>query len=137
MKYNFYGEIKDGKLVFDNPRLVKEALACLKDMRVEVVIRKEGNDPSLDQWRYLYACVYTPFAEFFGWTIDEVDVWMKKSFMKDNGIVLPDGLMLTKTVFNREWLAKYIDSCIQFAAEEGIVVMPPSTAWKKFLKKGQ
>ncbi|KKM17793.1 hypothetical protein LCGC14_1672260, partial [marine sediment metagenome] len=106
MKYNFYGTIKNGKLVFDHARMVKETIACCRDMRVEVTIKKESYDVTLDQWSYLYGCVYTPFSEHFGWTIDEVDVWVKKKFMKDNGIELPKGLTLTKTVFDREWLAK-------------------------------
>ena len=50
---------------------------------------------------------------------------MKKKFMKDNGIVLPDGMILTKTVFDRVWLAKFVDSCIRYAAFEGIIVQPP------------
>jgi hypothetical protein len=57
--------------------------------------------------------------------IDDVDLWAKKKFMKENHIVLPDGLMLTKTVFDRVWLAKYVDSCIRYAAQEGIICAPP------------
>ena len=133
MKYNFYGTIKNGKLVFDHARMVKETIACCRDMRVEVTIKKESHDVTLDQWSYLYGCVYTPFSEHFGWTIDEVDVWVKKKFMKDNGIELPKGLTLTKTVFDREWLAKFIDSAIMYVAEEGLSVLPPNPDWQKEL----
>ena len=66
MKNTFYGTIKDGKLVFDQPRMVKEVIACCRDMRVEVTIKKESYDVTHDQWNYLYGCVYTPFGEHFG-----------------------------------------------------------------------
>lgn len=133
MKYTFFGTIKNGKLIFDHQRMYKEAIACCRDMRVEIIIKQESFDVSLDQWRYLYACVYTPFADQFGWTIDEVDKWMKEKFMEENLIKLPEGLRLTKTCFDRVGLAKYIDSCIRFAAEEGLSVMPPNPEWRKEL----
>ncbi len=134
MRYNFYGKIEDGKLIFDYPNMMKEAISCCRDMRVEVTLQKEGADPSLDQWRYLYAVVYKIFGDNFGWTIDAVDVYMKQKFMAENLIVLPKGLILTKSSFQREGLVKYMDSCIRFAAEEGIVVPPPDKNWRQELK---
>ena len=57
---------------------------------------------------------------------------MKKSFMENYGIVLPKGMMLSKAAnFNREWLAKYLDFCIQKCSEMGVVVLPPCKTWKK------
>ena len=131
MKTTFYGKIEDGKLVFDHPRMVKESIACCRDMRVAVTIKKEGADPSLEQWKYLYAVVYKIFGDTYGWTIEDVDVYMKQKFMAENLIVLPKGMILTKSSFQREGLVKYMDSCIRYAAEEGVVVPPPDKNWKK------
>ncbi len=130
MKNTFYGTIKNGKLVFDHARMVKEAIACCKDMRVEITIRKEGADPSLDQWRYLYAVVYKIFGDTYGWTIYDVDTYMKQKFMAENLIVLPKGLILTKSSFQREGLVRYMDACIRYAAEEGVSVPPPNKMWR-------
>ena len=133
MKYTFFGTIKDGKLIFDHPRMIKEAIKCCRDMRVQVTIEKEGTDPSLEQWKYLYAVVYKIFGENFGWTIDAVDTYMKQKFMSENLIILPRGMILTKSSFQREGLAKYMDSCIRYSADEGVVVPPPNKNWKESL----
>ncbi len=133
MRYNFYGTIKNGKLIFDHPRMMKEAISCCRDMRVVVTLEKEGDDPSLEQWKYLYAVVYKIFGDNFGWSINEVDVYMKQKFMAENLIILPKGMILTKSSFQREGLAKYMDSCIRYAAEEGVVVPPPNKDWRKEL----
>ena len=124
-KLTIYGKIRDGKLVLDHRAMLTEFISQQKDQDIEMEIRSPGKDPSLVQWAYLYGSVYHEVANHFGWTLDEVDMWMKKKFMKENLIELPDGLMLTKTVFDRVWLAKYVDSCIRYAAFEGVTVQPP------------
>ena len=134
MKYTYYGKIEDGKLVFDYPHMMKDSIVMCPDMRVKVTLEKEGTDPSLEQWKYLYAVVYKIFGDNYGWTIDAVDVYMKQKFMAENLIVLPKGLILTKSSFQREGLVKYMDSCIRFAAEEGVSVPPPNKNWRKELK---
>ncbi len=121
----FYGKIVDGKIKLDDRTMLETYVSMQKDADIELELRPQSTDPTLRQWSYLYASVYTEFGRNFGWEIDAVDTWMKKKFMKDNGIVLPDGLTLTKTVFDRVWLAKYVDACIRYAAQEGVVVMPP------------
>ncbi|KKK96308.1 hypothetical protein LCGC14_2664080 [marine sediment metagenome] len=126
----FYGKIKGGVLLLDHKATFQECVSTIKDCDVEIIIGKAQENTTHLQWKYLYGCVYTPFGEHFGWTIDEVDVWVKRKFMKDNGIELPKGLTLTKTVFDREWLAKFIDSAIMYCAEEGLSVLPPNPDWK-------
>ncbi|KKL12493.1 hypothetical protein LCGC14_2535210 [marine sediment metagenome] len=121
----FYGKIEKGKLVLDHRAMFQEYVSTLKNCEIELVLRKAKKDITHNQWAYLYASVYKEFADHLGWTIDAVDVWMKKKFMKENGITLPDGLILTKTAFDRVWLAKYVDFCIMAAAFEGVVVPPP------------
>ena len=124
-KLTLYGKIKDGILKLDHRAMMTEYISQQKDQEVEIEIRSPKKDPSLVQWAYLYASVYLHFAHHFGLSIDAVDIHMKKKFMKENLIVLPDGLMLTKTAFDRVWLAKYVDFCIRTAAFEGITVPPP------------
>jgi hypothetical protein len=125
MKRVFFGKVKEGKLEMERRDLMTQFISTMKDMDVEVIIQSVTQDPSLRQWGYLYGSVYTEFGTHFGWTVDAVDKWMKERFMEENGIVLPDGLLLTKTCFDRAWLAKYVDSCLRYAAEQGVVCMPP------------
>jgi hypothetical protein len=121
----FYGKIVNGILELDHKDMFREYTAKLGDIQVELTIQKQSEDPSVRQWSYLYANVYREVANHYGLDIDDVDLRMKKKFMKEHGIILPDGLMLTKTVFDKAWLAKYVDSCIRYAALDGIVVAPP------------
>ncbi len=124
-KLTLYGKIENGILKLDHRAMMTEYISQQKDQDVEIEIRSPKKDPSLVQWAYLYAGVYHEVANHFGWTLDEVDTWMKKKFMRENHIVLPDGLVLTKVGFDRVWLAKFVDSCIRYAAFEGVAVPPP------------
>ena len=124
-KLTLYGKIVNGTLNLDHRAMMTEYMSQQKDQDVEIEIRSPKKDPSLRQWAYLYASVYLEFAHYFGWSIDDVDKYMKKKFMKEEKIELPDGLMLTKTAFDRVWLAKYVDFCIRLAALEGVTVPPP------------
>ncbi len=124
-KLTVYGKIIDGKIKLDHRAMLDEFILGQKDQDIEIEVRSPKKDPSLVQWAYLYGSVYKEFADHYGWTLDAVDTWMKKKFMTENGIELPDGMILTKTVFDRVWLAKFVDACIRYAALEGITVSPP------------
>ncbi len=124
-KLTLCGKIVKGILKLDHRAMMTEYVSQQKDQDIEIEIRSPKKDPSLRQWAYLYANVYLEFAHHFGWNIDDVDRHMKKKFMKENCIELPDGLILTKTAFDRVQLAKYVDFCIRCAAFEGVTVPPP------------
>ena len=124
-KRTFYGAIKDGKMVLDDRNLMVEYIKTCKDMNIELTISPQSKDPSVAQWGYLYSSVYKEFALCFGWTINDVDEHFKEKFMEDNMIVLPKGFTLTKTAFDRVWLAKYVDACIRYCAERSVTVAPP------------
>ncbi len=124
-KLTLYGKIVKGILKLDHRAMMTEYISQQKDQDIEIEIKSPKKDPSLRQWAYLYASVYLHFAHYFGLSIDDTDKHMKKKFMKEEKIELPDGLMLTKTAFDRVWLAKYVDFCIRLAALEGVTVPPP------------
>ncbi len=130
-KRTFYGKIVDGKMVLDDRNLMVEYTKTCRDMDIELTIGPQSADPSTAQWGYIYSSVYKEFALCFGWTIEAVDEYFKKKFMEDNMIVLPKGMTLTKAVFDRAWLANYIDSCIRYAADEGVTVAPPKIDFNK------
>ena len=123
-KQTFHGKITNGKLVLDNRNLMNEFINRSKDMDVEVTIAPASKDPTLRQWGYLYASVYREFALFSGHTVDEVDRAFKQRFMEEKGIVLMDGMELTKTVFDKVCLAIYVDCCIRYCAENNVAVAP-------------
>jgi hypothetical protein len=124
-KQTFHGKITNGKLVMDDRNLMNEFINRSKDMDVDITIAPASKDPTLRQWGYLYASVYREFALFSGYTINEVDAVFKKQFMAENGIVLMDGMELTKAVFDKVCLAQYVDACIRYCAEYNVAVAPP------------
>lgn len=131
-KTKWYGVVQEGKLVLDNKGVFYQFLKGIPDgTRIEITLEKEGRDVTQQQWRYLYSCVYAPFAEHFGWTVDEVDQYFKKKFCQANLIQLPQGLSLSKTSFDRQWLSTYIDFCCLVAAKEGVVVQDPNPNWQE------
>lgn len=120
----FYGKIKDGKVVFSPQTrgLMDEYTSCkFKDEEsVVVTISKPDKNTTVEQYRYLYACVYEPLADQLGYTVDEIDEMLKYKFLvKFKGT--PHEFLIGKSELSREEMAKYIDHCIQFAAEAGVI----------------
>jgi len=110
----FYGVIKNGWVNLDDKQTYTNWLRSKfkEGQRIEVTVARESQDQTHEQYKYLYSCVYPPFAEEFGWSISEVDEWMKKSFMENYGIILPKG--------------------IQKCAEMGVAILPPDRTWKNY-----
>jgi len=119
----FYGSIKDGKIHFPSQTrgLLDEYTSKFKEGEgIVVLVSKQNDDITLEQYRYLYACVYEPLAEQLGYTVDEIDEILKYKFLaKFKGT--PHEFLTGKSELSREEMARYIDHCIQFAAESGIV----------------
>ena len=119
----FYGTIENGQIKLDSPDLLTQYLNSRKEgMRVQISIEKESKDPTHEQWKYIYGCVYRSVSKFTGMTIEEVDRNFKKAFAKAYMITLPKGMELSKSNLNKEWLSHYIDFIVQYSAEQGISV---------------
>lgn len=123
MNITFYATVKDKKISFDSPELVKNFVEGIKDgKRVQVTIQNESKDPTQKQWAYLYSCVYKMFLGKHFDTLDEIDQFFKGEFKKAFGIALPNGITLEKKSFNREWLSKYIDFAVWLSTQYGYTV---------------
>lgn len=123
----FHGKIVDGSVKLDEKETYRRWVQSKfkESQRVEITVSRESQDQTHDQYKYLYAAVYEPFSQEYGWSMSEVDEWMKKSFMEEYGIVFPKGIVFSKAAnFNREWLAKYIDFCVIKCAEYGVAALP-------------
>ena len=91
-----------------------------EDDTVVVLVMKQDSDITLEQYRYLYACVYPDIAAHLGYTIDEIDEILKYKFLtRFKGT--SHSFVAGKSELTREEMANYIDCCIHFAAEIGIV----------------
>lgn len=124
----FYGTIKEGKITFpiQTKGLLDEyAQTKFKEGDVVVVlVGKPEEDVTLEQYKYLYSCVYEPLAEHLGNTVDEIDEILKYKYLcKFRGT--SHEFVQGKSELSREEMAKYIDHCIRFAAECGTVCITP------------
>ena len=123
MYKRFYGTIKNRKIIFppQTRGLIDEYTATFKENEsIVVLIGKPEQDITHEQYKYLYACVYEPLAAQLGYTIDEIDEALKYKFIarfKGTSHEFVRG----KSELTREEMAKYIDHCIQFAAEQGVI----------------
>jgi len=95
-----------------------------EDDTVVVLVMKQDSNVTLEQYRYLYACVYEPLAAELGYTVDEIDKILKYEFLtKFKGT--SHEFIMGKSELRREEMAAYIDSCIRFAATCGIICQSP------------
>jgi hypothetical protein len=129
-KPKFYGLVnQDGKLILDHRPAFDGYVKQLMGKRVELTIAKESQDVTGEQMAYYYACIVRPLALDLGYLEDEMDWELKNRFLRVKG----NKMVYTrnKTDLNREELAAFIDKCIVFAAEQGVVVVPPNKLWSK------
>ncbi|MDP1615073.1 MAG: hypothetical protein Q8L68_04680 [Methylococcales bacterium] len=125
----WYGAIKIGKIVFPTQtrQMLDEFVATKfkEDETVVILVMKQDSNITLEQYRYLYACVYEPLAAELGYTVDEIDEILKLKFLtKFKGT--SHEFVTGKSELRREEMAAYIDNCIRFAAEAGIVCQSPT-----------
>ena len=124
----WYGTIKAGKIVFPTQtrQMLDEFTAnkFKEDETVVVLVMKQDSNVTLEQYRYLYACVYEPLATELGYTVDEIDEILKLKFLtKFKGTT--HEFITGKSELQREEMAQYIDHCIRFAAECGVICQSP------------
>ncbi len=125
----FYGEVKDGVLHLDRKEVYNTWIVTLNNKRVYIKIEEEARKSTVDQFEYLYACIYTPMAEFTGYSVEEVDGMFKKRHLtKFKGT--KKEYVREKAKLSKKELAKFIDDCIMTCAEVGVVVLPPDKFWK-------
>lgn len=72
-----YGRIEKGKLVLNNQRWFRGMVALHDDCRVAVIVERQKNSPSAEQWGYLWGVVYEEGSRHTGHTPDELHEIMK------------------------------------------------------------
>lgn len=130
-KPKFYGEIAEGKLKLDRLGLFETYLASLPEgQRVEITVAKESEDKTAEQLGYFFSCVVQPLADHLGYTKKEMDGVICKQLLTMNPGTKKE-YVESKALLNRAELAAFIDKAIMLAAQEGVVVPPPSKTWRK------
>lgn len=126
----FYGQVEEGLLKLDRHSLFETYLANLPEgQRMEITVQKESEDKTKEQLGYYFPCIVQPLADHLGYTKVEMDGVICKQLLTENPGTKRE-YVKSKSDLNRAELAKFIDSAIMLAAQEGVIVCPPNRYWK-------
>ncbi len=135
-----YGVIRNGKVRLHNLTLYNRNKEQLEGKQIEFTIKEIHESPTTDQYAYYRGAVIETAltAECFGgWTGDEVDKELSDMFLGINRMVeykRKDGTVISKITryvpskdssFPKKQMAEFIDKCIIFLAQEGVIVHSP------------
>jgi uncharacterized protein YueI len=122
---NFYGFIKDGTLTLIRPEDYRKYLMSLSG-RVILSVRKERVQRSKPQNDFYWAVVVKILSEHFGYTRDEMHDVLKNKFLQKKDLKHPDFILTrSTTALSTKEFILYIDTIVQWAAEEFSIVIPP------------
>lgn len=134
--YRHYGKVLNGKKVYYNPDLQAITVNELEGKEFEEITKVRTKKVSTDQHGYYRAGIVRECARyeiFGGWTEDEIDDHLCKMFLTFKRIKIlknDDGSIeqvdATKTLstgdINLEEMREFIEKCIIYCAQKGIVV---------------
>ena len=120
----FYGVCQAGKLELPRGGRFERYLRSLEGP-VEIIIRRAREQRSLDANAYYWKVIVPALSSHCGYRkheAKEVHEALKKRFLRE----YPEraAALTTKTLDAVEF-GEYLDSCIQFAVENGVVIPPP------------
>lgn len=102
--------------------------STLAGKRVDVLIRPHREQRTTRQNRYLWGVVYALIAEHCGYEVDELHEALAMKFLRIEDDPLTGSPRRKRTPkTNTAEFAAYLDQCIRFAAELGVVVPDPET----------
>jgi hypothetical protein len=83
-------------------------------------------------YEYLYGAIYTPLSEDTGYSVRELDDLFKDAYAQTNGIYLPKGREISKSLdFDRKEMIKFIEFVQNMAAQWfDFIVTPINQEWK-------
>jgi len=117
MQVIFRGSIKKGKLILDDPARFSVHLSSLNDKRVEVVVRKEKSQRSLQQNKAYFGIVIEMLCEKTGYDRDTMHDMMRVKFASHED--LNTGLLVVESTAKMDTVRfiKYYEDIQRWAAE--------------------
>lgn len=127
----FVGAVDEkGKLVL--PESVRALLACylhtLAGKPVDVIVRQHRDQRTNPQNRYYFGVVVPLIADSCGYEVDEMHELLAMRFLRieDDPVTGSPRRKHTPDTNTKEF-ADYLDACIRFGAELGVVIPEPNT----------
>lgn len=119
------GEIKNGKLVLDNPAWFRTCLFKYEDTKkIKVILEKERGTRSQKQNRYYWGVVLDVIGSYMGEQPEDLHEVFKAKFLRRKRVWrgAEQTILASTSKLNSEEMGEYIERCIQEGAELGVVV---------------
>jgi len=135
MVIKHFGKVLGNKPIFTNFDRYKEAIKSLEGKDFELVIKEKSKRVSQDQHGYYRKAIISTaleFEMFGGWDNDMVHSYFASLFLSEyKTVMLGDKQVSIKTItstssLNRKEMSNYINNCIIWLANNGIVVLDSS-----------
>ncbi len=132
-----YGKIINGKKIYYNHDLYLESVKALEGFEFEEVLKEKHKKVSEDAFGYYYGGVIgeaMKYEMFGGWSKDDIDDFFSSLFLTYNKtlcLIDDNGKQIFHTIkkveskssgFSSKKMKAFTDKCIQWLAENGIVV---------------
>jgi hypothetical protein len=127
-----YGRIENGKLILNNQRWFRGMMQLYEDCRVSILVERQKNSPSAQQWGYLWGIVYDEASRVTGHTPDELHRIMKSLHLKDKSLWRGMEIVTTASAseLSSNELAEFITNVILTLNEMGIEIPPPDKLYQ-------
>lgn len=126
------GQLKEGKLVLDNPRWFRGMLALNEDCKVTVTVERQRNSKSQEQLGYLWGVVYLEISKHTGHTPEELHEIMKARHLRRKHLWRGSQITTVGSLgdLTTNEAAEFLSSVILDAGEMGIEVPPPDKLYQ-------
>jgi hypothetical protein len=112
-----------GKLIFDDRAGVLEHVRSFGGQAVDVVIKKHRAQRTSQANRYYFGVVVKMLAEFCGYENDEMHETLAMRFLRIEDCPVTGAPRRARTPDqNTKEFSEYVDACVRFAAELGVVI---------------
>lgn len=126
------GSIKDGELVFDNPKWFKGMFQLYEDCRVRVLVERYKANATKEQWGYLWGVVYPEAARVTGHSQEELHEIMKSMHLRRKMVWRGHEVTTVRGAsdLTMNELAEFITDVVFTLNELGIEIPPPDKLYQ-------
>ena len=120
----FFGTIKNSKVILREPDLFNLHISRFDGKDVEVIVRPARSKRSLDANKFYWGIVVELAARHFGYTKAEMHEIFKSMFNSEVIHFQKKEVKIVKSTasLSVKRFSEYVDRCIRFCAEEGIII---------------
>ncbi|MEN6623987.1 MAG: hypothetical protein ABFD50_20880 [Smithella sp.] len=118
----FHGKIEGSIVIWDTPEKVREYLKGLEGKRIDITVKRERSQRSINQNNYYFGVVCKVLGDYFGYEVDDMHEALKLKFLQVGPCDVPTIKSTTK--LNTSEFEDYLERIRRWAATEYSVQIP-------------